>query len=142
MADFRARTRAQLQGLPDEPTKPGESLPTADEESLRELGATENSPRTCEYWHPKHCVKDLIVPGYFAGELRTRMHVGDTIHYTLYGGKKLPSEWERGVCVVEEIPTTREEPLILAGFVQHPQPTPWRGEVSDSKGKLEKVGLE
>ncbi|NCF29113.1 MAG: hypothetical protein GWP69_17140 [Gammaproteobacteria bacterium] len=67
-------------------------------------------------------------PGYFQGELRKRMHTGDIIHYYMYGGSKSPSQWERGNCVVEENPNIRELPLILAGFVEYPQPTLWRGD--------------
>jgi len=130
--DFKARTRAQLQGRDDEP-KPGESAPTADSECLRDLGATENWPRTCEYGHPKHSLQDLMTPGYFAGDVRSRMHVGDIIYFTMYGGSKLPSEWVRGVAVVEENPTGKQFPLILAGIIAYPQPQPWRGEVSKGK---------
>ena len=46
----------------------------------------------------------------------------------MHGGKKLPSEWERGVCVVLEIPSHREHPLILAGIVEYPQPVAWRDD--------------
>ncbi len=67
-------------------------------------------------------------PGYFAGDLRSRMHVGDTIHYTLYGGSKNPADWQRGVCVVIEIPSSRKDPLILGGLIEYPQPTPWTGD--------------
>ena len=35
----------------------------------------------------------------------------------MQGGEKLPSEWQRGICVVEENPNTRELPVILAGYV-------------------------
>ena len=125
--DFKAKTRAELQGV-DVP-KPGEALPCADEESLRDLGATENWPRTCEYSHPSHSLADLMRPGYFQGEVRNRMHVGDTIHYTMYGGSKLPSEWQRGICVVEDVPSAREHPLILAGIIEYPAPTIWDGEI-------------
>jgi hypothetical protein len=131
--DFKARTRAQLQGLPDEPTKPGESLPYADEECLRELGATENWPRTCEYWHPKHSLSDFMRPGYFTGDLRARMHPGDVIHHCLYGGSRDPCDWARGVCVVIEVPSHSEQPLILAGLIEYPSPTPWRGDDDKSK---------
>jgi hypothetical protein len=88
----------------------------------------EEWPRTCEYAHPRHTLSDLMRPGYFQGELRKRMHTGDIIHYYMYGGSKSPSQWERGNCVVEENPNIRELPLILAGFVEYPQPTLWRGD--------------
>ena len=88
--DLRAKTRRQLQGLPDEPAKPGESLPSADGEGLAELGATHTWPRVCEYRHPKHTLANLMRPGYFEGETRSRMHIGDEIHFTMYGGHKSP----------------------------------------------------
>jgi hypothetical protein len=52
----------------------------------------------------------------------------------MQGGKKLPSEWVRGICLVEEKPNTKEKPLILAGYHQYNQPTPWTGE-SRKNGK-------
>ena len=132
MPDFAAKTRRQLQGI-DDPPPPGEALPSADEEGFRELGQTETWPRISEYRHPKHSLADMMVPGYFSGELRKRMHPGDEIHYILYGGSKLPSEWQRGICVVESVPSHREQPLILAGLIEYPQPTPWRGDDDKSK---------
>jgi hypothetical protein len=128
--DFKARTRAQLQGIDDSP-KPGESLPHADEESLREMGATENWPRITEYQHPSHNLTDFSRPGYFTGDLRARMHVGDQIYYCLYAGSKDPCDWQRGIAVVIEVPSSREEPLILAGILEYPQPQPWTGEKKD-----------
>lgn len=129
--DFKAKTRAELQGV-DVP-QPGEALPCADEESLRDLGATKNWPRTCEYAHPTHTISDLMRPGYFQGELRKRMHTGDTIHYCLYHGSKLPSEWIRGIATVQANPNTREQPLILASVFEYPQPKIWDGEVPKGK---------
>ncbi len=46
--------------------------------------------------------------------------------YTLCGGSKLPSEWERGIAAIEEIPNSKELPVILAGIVEYPKATPWR----------------
>ena len=91
-----------------------------------------DAPRM-EYRHPKHSLADLMRPGYFQSELRKRMHPGDEIHYILYGGSKLPSEWERGICIVESVPSHREQPLILAGLIEYPAPTPWRGDDDKSK---------
>ena len=54
--------------------------------------------------------------------------MGDEIHYVMQAGKRLPSEWQRGIAVVEEIPNGKELPLILAGIVEYPKATPWRGE--------------
>ena len=128
--DFKARTRDQLQGI-DDPPKPGELLPIADEECLRELGATENWPRTCEYWHPKHSLSDFSKPGYFDGDLRARMHPGDQIYYCLYGGSKDPCDWQRGIAVVVDVPSSRQDPLILAGILEYPAPQPWTGDKKD-----------
>jgi hypothetical protein len=121
------KTRNELHGI-DEPPKPGKGPPCADEEGFRELGQTETWPRSSEYRHPKHTLADMMVPGYFTGELRKRMHTGDEIHYILYGGSKNPCAWERGVCVVADNPNTDQQPLILAGYVEYPQPTPWRDD--------------
>ncbi len=73
------------------------------------MGASEFYPRFWQYLHEKHSL-------------------GDTIVYTLCGGSKLPSEWQRGIAVVEEIPNSKELPVILAGIVEYPKATPWRGE--------------
>jgi hypothetical protein len=69
---------------------------------------------------------DFCKPGYFSGEAREHLRVGDTIVYTLYGGSKLPSGWQRGIAVVEEIPNSKELPVILASMVEYPKATPWR----------------
>ncbi len=69
---------------------------------------------------------DGIKPGYFSDEAREHLRVDDTITYVLYGGSKLPSEWQRGIAVVEEIPNSKELPVILAGIVEYPKATPWR----------------
>ena len=132
MPDFAAKTRRQLQGI-DDPPSPGVAPPCAEEEGLRDLGQTETWPRILEYRNPKHSLADMMKPNYFSGDLRSRMHTGDEIHYILYGGSKLPSDWQRGICVVLENPNTREQPLILAGIVAYPQPTPWRGDNDKSK---------
>jgi hypothetical protein len=124
------KVRRQLQGI-DDPKSPSESLPIADEESLREMGATESWPRTCEYAHPKHDLETFYRPGYFQGDLRARMHVGDLIHFSLYNGSKDPYLWSRGIAVVIETPKDRELPLLLASLLTHPQPTPWMGDKKD-----------
>ena len=49
------------------------------------------------------------------------------MHFFMHGGKKSPSEWERGICVVEDNPNTPELPLIMAGIVLYPKPTIWDG---------------
>ncbi len=56
----------------------------------------------------------------------TKRRVGDTIVYSLCGGSKLPSEWQRGIVVVEERPNSKQLPVILAGVVEYPKATPWR----------------
>ena len=121
------KTRNELHGI-DEPPKPGEGPPCADEEGFRELGQVETWPRISEYRHPKHTLAQMMVPGYFSGELRARMHVGDECHYILYGGSRDPLEWERGICVVVENPKSKRDPLILAGYVKYPKPEIW-GEI-------------
>ena len=125
------KVRRQLQGI-DDPQTPSESLPIADEESLREMGATETWPRTCEYAHPKHGLADLFRPGYFTGDLRARMHVGDLIHFSLYNGSKDPYLWSRGIAVVIETPKDREHPLLLASLIDYPRPQPWTGDKSEA----------
>src|SRR4051812_37118383 len=87
------------------PGKPGDTVPHGDQEGLRELGATEFFPRHWEYRHPKHTFDDLRRPGYFSGDARSRLKVGDELHYCMQGGSKSPSDWQRGICVVEENPT-------------------------------------
>ena len=67
---------------------------------------------------------DGIKPGYFSDEAREHLRVSDTIVYTLCGGSKLPSEWQRGIAVVEEIPNSKEIPVVLAGLVEYPKTTP------------------
>ncbi len=97
-------------------------------EHLRPLGASEFYPRFWQYLHEKHSLDDFRKPGYFSDEAREHLRVGDTIVYSLCGGSKLPSEWQRGIAVVEEIPNSKELPVILAGVVEYPKATPWRGE--------------
>jgi len=129
MPNFQAKTKEETKGdlYPIEaPLQPGEEVPVADPEGLRELGATEFFPRSHEYRHKHHALADLMRPGYFSGEARERLREGDEIYYVLRGGEKIPSQWVRGICVVEEIPSSRELPVILAGIVQLPQATPWR----------------
>ena len=127
MPNFTAKTKEEL--YPEEaPPKPGTSIPSGDFDGLRELGATEFFPRTWQYRHIKHTLKDLQRPGYFDGETRDRLRVGDEIHYCMQGEKKLPSLWERGIAVVETNPNSNLLPLILAGFVRYSQPIPWTGE--------------
>jgi len=53
----------------------------------------------------------------------------------MQGGNKSPSEWQRGICVVEENPNSKELPLILAGYIQYEQPTPWRNDSKDETTK-------
>ncbi len=103
-----------------------EKGPHADQDGLRELGQTEFFPRRHEYRDAQHTLKDLMRPGYFTGEVRNRLNVGDEIHYVMQAGKRLPSEWQRGIAVVEEIPNSKELPVILAGLVEYPKATPWR----------------
>ena len=55
---------------------------------------------------------------------RDNLRVGDEIHFCLEGGKKLPSEWVRGIVVVEELPNTRELPLIVASIILYPEAKP------------------
>lgn len=110
---------------------PGENkVPVADPDSLRELGATEFWPRRWEYMHRRHTLTDIMNPGYFTGESRERLHVGDEIWFTLCGNSKLPSEWQRGIAVVEEVPNEARLPVILAGFHRFGRPTPWRVAVT------------
>lgn len=129
---FTARTKDELRGIKPTPA-PGEEVPSADDDGLRELGATESYPRHHEYRHAQHTVEDLMRPGYFGGELRSRLRVGDEIHFCMQGGEKLPSQWRRGICVVEEVPNDRDLPVILAGYCEYDQPTPWRGGNGDGE---------
>ncbi len=46
--------------------------------------------------------------------------------YQTHGRILLPSEWQRGIAAVEELPNSKELPLILAGLVEYPKATPWR----------------
>ena len=80
--DQAAKTRRQLQGI-DDPPSLGVAPPCAEEEGYRELGQTETWPRIIEYRHPKHFLTDLMTPGYFRDEVRTRMHPGDEIHTSI-----------------------------------------------------------
>jgi hypothetical protein len=111
-------------------------VPSSDVQRLRSLGATEFFPRKWEYEHPAHTLEDFQRPGYFAGDARSQLMVGDEIHYTLKGGSKLPSEWQRGIAAVEEKPSTRELPVVLAGIHRFAKATPWRvGFEPESKSK-------
>lgn len=127
MPQFEARTKDEMQGLRPAPLAPGVETPCADEDGLRQLGENAFFPRHWEFRSQAHTVEDLMRPGYFRGEARVRLRLGDEIHYCMQGGEKLPSQWRRGVCVVEEVPNDRDLPLVLAGYVQYDQPTPWRG---------------
>ena len=68
----------------------------------------------------------MLRPGYLAGETRVHLRVGDELHYTLEGGKNLPSAWERGIVVVEEVPSMRERPLNIAIVHRYSKATPCR----------------
>jgi hypothetical protein len=111
-----------------EAPQPGDKVPQASDEHLRPLGANEFYPRFWQYLHDEHTFSDFSKPGYFADEAREHLRVGDTIVYTLCGGSKLPSDWERGIAVVQEVPNSKELPVILAGVVEYPKPAVWRGE--------------
>lgn len=126
MPNFQTKEKNEFQDQPSE-QKPGHKVPQADQDGLRELGQTEFFPRRHEYRHAQHTLKDLMKPGYFDDEVRARLQVGDEIHYCMQGGKQLPSEWVRGVCIVEEKPNSQELPLILAGLVEYPKATPLAG---------------
>ncbi len=90
------------------------------------MRASDFYPRFWQYLHEKHTFDDFRKLGNFSDEAREHLRVGDTIVYTLCGGSKLPSEWPRGIAVVEEIPNSKELPVILAGLVEYPKTTPWR----------------
>lgn len=109
-----------------QPAAPGSKVPEAEYNFLRGLGATEFYPRKWEYRSPLHTLRDIVRPGYFSGDTRANLRVGDEIHYTACGGHKLPSEWERGILVVEEQPNTAELPLIVAIVTRHRKATPVR----------------
>ncbi len=126
MPNFIAKTRAELNQT--EPLIPGLKTPSADFNGLRPHGATEFYPRIWQYRHKKHTLEDLMRPGYFVAETRDHLRPGDEIHYCMEGLAKSPSEWQRGICVVEDNPNTKESPLILAGYVRYGQPTPWDGK--------------
>lgn len=124
-AHAHASDKAQARQLADAPP-PGSKTPAADDHRLRDLGATEAFPRKWEYLHPAHRLRDLVRPGYFGGEARARLRPGDEIHYTAGAGRPSPSEWERGILIVEENPSTRERPLIVAILHRHGKATPVR----------------
>lgn len=105
---------------------PGSKVPSADEFRIRSLGADEFYPRKWEYTHPEHTTRDIIRPGYFSDETRARLNVGDEIHYTAQAKSRVPSEWERGILVVEEKPNTKEKPLIVAIIHRYSKATPVR----------------
>ncbi len=126
MPNFQAKTKEELSQT--EQPKPGLKTPSADFNGLRPLGASEFFPRHWQYRNKEHTLENLKIPGYFCGEARNHLNPGDEIHYTLEGGKKLPSEWERGIAVVEANPNSKELPLILAGYVRYGQPTSWDGK--------------
>ena len=123
MANFTAKTKELY---PVDETQPGDIIPCADYNGLRELGASEFYPRSWEYRDKDNGLDDFMRPGFFTDETRDHLRAGDEIYYVLQGGKSLPSEWVRGICVVEEIPNSRDRPVILAGLVQLPAATPWR----------------
>jgi len=132
MPSFKAQTRDEMEGKTT--PKPGQSVACAEFEGLRELGATEFYPRMWQYRNKKHTLDDLTRPNYFgAGDTRDNLRVGDEITFCLELGKKLPSEWTRGIVVVEELPNTRQLPLIVAAIVLYPAAKPC---VSDSKSKV------
>jgi hypothetical protein len=123
MTNFAAQERTPAQPTPGVvPIK----VPECDPEGLRELGATEYWPRRLEYLTRKHSMRDVIRPGYFCGEARARMHVGDEIFVTACNDSKVPSEWDRLILVVEEIPSTTAHPLIVSILLRFHKPTPVR----------------
>ena len=70
-----------------------------------------------------------MVPGYFRDEARDFLNVGDEITYTMCCGSKDPEQWDRGLCVVIEKPSSREEPVVLAGIHRFAKATSWKGAV-------------
>jgi hypothetical protein len=128
LASFTARSKEELRGeQPPALIVPGTKAPEADREGLRSLGADEFYPRKWQYIHPTHTLDDFMRLGYFANHsIRSTLKLGDEIHYTLCGGhSKDPEKWQRGICVVMEIPNNRTDPLILGGLHKYSHPTPW-----------------
>src|SRR3989344_6104232 len=125
MPSYNVKTK---EPYPVDAPLPGDVIPCADFNGLRELGATEFYPRSLEYRHSTHTLKEFQRPGYFVDETRDHLREGDEIFYTLKGGKELPSEWTRGIAIVESVPNSKDRPLILAGLVQLPNAEPWTGD--------------
>ena len=113
--------------------RPGTRTPASAPEYLRPLGANEFFPRSWEYRHPKHTLEDFMRPGYMTGEARALLRPGDDIFYVLGGGKPAPSDWQRGLCTVEEVPNSSELPVILAGYHRFSSATPWRIAAPDAQ---------
>ena len=132
MATFTAKTTAELRGV-KEPA-PGQKTPHASVNYLRHLGDNAFFPRHFQYLHEQHTLADFQRPGYFHKDAtdrdspRDHLRPGDTIHYTMCGGSKDPCDFRRGQATVLSNPTSATEPLILAGIISYPQPTPWRGD--------------
>ena len=111
-----------------------EAPPCADYHGLRELGAMEFFPRRWQYGHKNHTLRDMMVPGYFRDDARDWLHVGDEITYTMCGGEKDPVKWDRGICVVIEKSSHREQPVVLAGIHRFKKPTSWAGATALENG--------
>jgi hypothetical protein len=103
---------------------PGTKVPAADHGALRPLGANKFYPRVWQYRHRQHLLTDFMRPGYFTGEARAMLRPGDEIYYCLECGSKTPSEWTRGMCVVEEVPSSRELPLTTPRRTPRRRPDP------------------
>ena len=106
---------------------PGEAPPCADFHGLREYGDHAFVPRKFQYGHKQHTLRDLMVPGYFRDDARDHLNVGDELYYTMCGGEKDPTKWDRGVAVVIEKSSHRAEPIVLAGILRWAKPTSWAG---------------
>lgn len=114
--------------------QPGEVPPCADFHGLRELGAMEFFPRRWGYGHKQHSLRDLMTPGYFKDEARDFLNIGDEIYYTMCCGEsKDPAKWDRGICVVLEKSSRREEPVILGGTFRFSKPTSWAGATAQER---------
>lgn len=122
MPNFKAEEK-----LPGRPVTKLEDAPAADFNSLRELGAVENYPRRWEYQHPKHTLDEVISAGYWRGDVRDSLRLGDEISYTLGGGSKDPTEWQRGILVVCEIPSQKSDPVVVGILHRYGKITPVRG---------------
>ena len=132
---FTARERGEVA------PQPGEKIPQASVNHLRELGDLAFSPRMWQYTHSTQTLADFQRPGFFSANpldtesARDHLRTGDMIFYVLECGSHDPADWKRGIATVLDNPSSKIQPLFLGGIVEYQQPVSWGEAKSEAKSK-------